>query len=58
MDIPSGLDVDSGRPLGRAIKANKTITFAYPKAGFNNPEAKAHIGELVIADIGLPKLIP
>ncbi|TAN61025.1 NAD(P)H-hydrate epimerase [bacterium] len=57
VDIPSGLDADSGRPLGAAIKAHKTITFGYPKAGFNNPEAKAYVGELVIADIGLPKSI-
>lgn len=56
VDIPSGLDADSGRPLGITIKAHKTVTFGYPKAGFNNPEAKPHLGELVIADIGLPKL--
>lgn len=57
VDIPSGLGADSGRPLGIAIKAHKTITFGYPKAGFKNPEAKAYVGELVIADIGLPKFI-
>lgn len=56
VDIPSGLDADSGRPLDIAIKAHKTITFGYPKTGFNSPESKAYIGELVIADIGLPKL--
>lgn len=54
VDIPSGLDADSGKPLGIAIKAHKTITFGYPKIGFNNPEAKAYVGKLVIADIGLP----
>ena len=57
VDIPSGLGADSGNPLGIAIKAHKTVTFGYPKAGFNNPEAKAYVGELVVADIGLPKSI-
>lgn len=53
-DIPSGLDADSGSPLGIAIKAHKTVTFGYSKAGFSNPKAKSYVGELVVADIGLP----
>ena len=55
-DIPSGLEADSGEPSGIAVKADKTVTFGYPKAGFKNPKAKVYIGELVIADIGLPKI--
>lgn len=52
-DIPSGLDADTGKPLGAAVKAVKTVTFGYPKSGFKGPEAGQYIGELIIADIGL-----
>ena len=53
IDIPSGLDADTGRPLPRAIKASITVTIGYPKAGFERPEAKEYVGRLFIADIGL-----
>lgn len=54
VDIPSGLDTDSGRPLGIAIKAKLTVTFGYPKKGFKNPSARKYIGKVVVADISLP----
>src|SRR5262245_13420968 len=38
LDIPSGLDADSGRPLGAVIRARHTVTFAAPKLGFDNTE--------------------
>ena len=53
VDVPSGLDADTGEPLGVAVRADRTVALGYPKAGFNNPIAKACIGELTIADIGL-----
>jgi NAD(P)H-hydrate epimerase len=52
-DIPSGLDADTGTPLPVAVKAAKTVTFGYPKAGFNDPRAFEYTGEVVVADIGL-----
>ena len=55
VDIPSGLNADTGEPLGIAITATKTITLGCMKIGFKNPKAKACIGELVVADIGLLK---
>jgi hydroxyethylthiazole kinase-like uncharacterized protein yjeF len=55
VDIPSGMDADTGEPLGTAVKATRTVTFALPKKGFLNPEAKIFTGELVIADIGIPQ---
>ena len=55
VDIPSGLDADSGEPLGAAIKAAKTLAFGYLKAGFKNPKASRYVGEVVIAAIGLPE---
>lgn len=53
VDIPSGLDADSGEPLGAVVRATETVTFGCAKAGFKNPEAKQYIGEVVVADIGL-----
>lgn len=53
VDIPSGLDADSGEPLGAAIRATETVTFGCAKAGFKNPKAKQYTGEVVVADIGL-----
>ncbi|MFH1783530.1 MAG: NAD(P)H-hydrate epimerase [bacterium] len=54
VDIPSGLDTDTGEVLGTCIRAKKTVTFALPKKGFKNPAAQEYIGELIIADIGIP----
>jgi NAD(P)H-hydrate epimerase len=54
VDIPSGLDCDTGRPLGATVRAEHTVTFAAPKAGFTNPEARAWLGQVHLADIGVP----
>ncbi len=54
VDLPSGLDPDTGTPLGLAIRAACTVTLALPKAGLLRPSARALVGELVIADIGIP----
>ena len=54
VDVPSGLDCDSGRPLGACIKADRTITLVAPKIGFAEPEAQAFLGEVVVGDIGCP----
>ena len=53
VDVPSGLDADTGKPLPVAIKAAKTVTMGYPKIGFQLQDAKEYIGELTIADIGV-----
>ncbi len=54
VDIPSGLDANSGRPLGLAVEATATVTMGLPKVGFRAPEAKKHVGELIVAEIGFP----
>jgi NAD(P)H-hydrate epimerase len=56
VDIPSGLDGDTGTPLGAAVRATKTVTFQYPKRGFTNRSAGQFIGKLVVADIGIPAI--
>jgi hydroxyethylthiazole kinase-like uncharacterized protein yjeF len=55
VDIPSGLDADSGKPLGLAVKARITVTMAIPKKGMLQNAAHRYVGRLVIADIGIPK---
>ena len=54
VDIPSGLDCDKGEPLGIAVKATTTVTFARAKVGLLKPEAARYVGRLVVADIGIP----
>ncbi len=57
MDIPSGLDADTGAPLGLAIRAEHTATFAALKKGFANPDAAAYLGKLHRIDIGIPSAL-
>lgn len=60
VDIPSGLDADTGLPLGPsltdgAVIADMTVTFALPKIGvIVDPNAETFTGGLIIADIGIP----
>jgi NAD(P)H-hydrate epimerase len=55
LDLPSGLDCDSGQPLGVAVRATATATFVAPKRGFEAPGAGAYTGEVAVVDIGLPR---
>jgi NAD(P)H-hydrate epimerase len=57
VDIPSGLDCDTGNPLGPTVKAAHTATFVAPKLGFKNPAAKAYTGEVHVIDIGAPRAL-
>ena len=52
-DIPSGLDSDSGMPLGVAVQAEMTVTLAYPKLGEVIYPGLNYVGELAVADIGI-----
>ena len=54
LDIPSGLNPDSGEPGDPCIKASVTLTLALPKKGFLAPEAKDFLGWLHVCDIGIP----
>lgn len=54
IDLPSGLDCDSGLPLGAVIRASRTITFVAEKAGFAVPESRAYTGQVIVGDIGCP----
>jgi len=54
VDIPSGLDADTGQPLGPAIRAQHTATIVAPKKGFVEPAAKPWLGEVHVIDMGMP----
>lgn len=53
VDIPSGLDCDTGEPLGAAVKADYTVTFIALKKGFSSEQALKYTGEIYIASIGI-----
>jgi NAD(P)H-hydrate epimerase len=54
VDIPSGIDCDTGQPLGPTVKTTHTATFVAWKKGFLEPEAKKWTGEIHVIDIGAP----
>jgi NAD(P)H-hydrate epimerase len=54
LDLPSGLDADHGTVLGAAVRADATITFAFPKAGLLTPSGAEHSGRLFTVDVGIP----
>jgi NAD(P)H-hydrate epimerase len=54
IDVPSGLDATSGTVFDPCIRADATLTLALPKTGLLASEARAVIGSLTVADIGVP----
>ena len=56
VDVPSGLDADTGRVLGSCLKAGKTVSFAFAKKGFFLCDGPDYTGEVVVADIGIPEI--
>lgn len=56
IDLPSGLDCDTGNSLGAAcIRATRTVTFVAQKAGFANRNSRTYTGKVTVAGIGCPK---
>jgi NAD(P)H-hydrate epimerase len=54
VDLPSGLEATDGRVLDPCIRAAATLTLALPKTGLRVPAARNVVGELAVADIGVP----
>ena len=52
VDVPTGIDSDTGDVLGTAVRADLTVTFHKAKKGLE--KAKRYTGEVVVGDIGLP----
>jgi len=57
VDIPSGVSADSGAVMGRAVRANWTVTLAAPKTGLMLHPGAGLAGEIIVAGIGIPALL-
>ncbi len=55
IDVPSGLDCNTGRPAAATVRADLTITFVAPKTGF--ARAADYTGQVLTADIGAPRTL-
>ncbi len=55
LDVPSGIDADTGEVRGIAVEADVTVSFAQAKLGMFMGEAKRYCGDIIVADIGAPK---
>lgn len=57
VDLPSGLDCDTGQPLGPCVRADHTATFVAVKQGFEAPGADRWTGAVHVIDIGVPRAL-
>jgi NAD(P)H-hydrate epimerase len=55
VDLPSGLDADTGAVLGAAVRATRTVTFVAEKQGFSRGRGPELCGRIVVAEIGIPR---
>ncbi|MEZ5992439.1 MAG: NAD(P)H-hydrate epimerase [Planctomycetota bacterium] len=55
VDIPSGLDANTGDVLGVCFKAESTVTFIAEKTGFHEAAGPAFCGQVTVAEIGIPR---
>ena len=54
LDLPSGLDADTGEVDPACLYADNTITLGFPKPGLFNPPGAERVGEMSVVDIGIP----
>lgn len=57
IDVPSGLNSDTGRVMNNCIKANKTVTLQLYKRGFLSYGSDKYTGEIVVEEIGVPEFV-
>lgn len=57
VDLPSGMDCDTGEPLGCCVRADCTTTFVARKLGFENSDSLQFTGEVRVMDIGVPRAV-
>ncbi|NPV26098.1 MAG: NAD(P)H-hydrate dehydratase [Firmicutes bacterium] len=55
VDIPSGIEADTGKVHGECIRATRTVTFCLPKIGLLIEPGASYVGELTVADISIPQ---
>jgi NAD(P)H-hydrate epimerase len=58
VDVPSGIDADTGQPLGAAVEADCTVTIGLPKLGLSQEPARSLAGGIVVARIGIADAAP
>lgn len=54
VDVPSGLDCETGEPCGSCVRAARTVTFVARKRGFSSDAAQEFLGDVTVAHIGIP----
>lgn len=54
IDVPSGMDANTGLPMGAAVRADETVTFAHYKLGLVTSTGAAYAGKVTVVDIGIP----
>ena len=57
VDLPSGLDADTGHPLGTCVQADRTVTIGLPKRGLLIHPGAELAGKLKVVDIGFPQQV-
>jgi NAD(P)H-hydrate epimerase len=57
VDVPSGLDCDTGSPSAHTVRADHTCTFAALKTGYTQSVAQPYVGTVEVCDIGVPPLL-
>lgn len=57
LDVPSGLEVDTGFAHNPTVEASATMTLALPKTGLISSQASDYVGDLYLADIGVPEIV-
>jgi len=57
VDLPSGLDADSGEVLGEAVRAEATVTFVAKKPGIGRGRGPELCGRVRVAEIGIPRFL-
>lgn len=57
LDVPTGVNSTTGDISPNAIRAMTTLALDLPKKGLVAPQARQHVGELYLADIGIPRLV-
>lgn len=57
LDLPSGLDPDTGVPPGAVVRASHTVTLALPKPGLLTEAGRPQVGALSVADISVPEWV-
>ena len=57
LDMPTGVSAATGEAFDPAIRASTTLALDLPKAGMKEPASRAYIGELYLADLGVPRAV-